>query len=855
MKAVRKMIGQQRLGMRGLAGYLAAVLISLHFVLAFSSVSEAVVLDPNKDYLDARDQSDEHSVSRGAVANFGRGEWIRSKFQAVKTTFGSMSRQFFSRQPAKAQQSSDSGTRAVTNRGLESQAARLPVATSPVFSSESSSLNATRVTGDGFAETVSFPGLSTSENGVVKYDMQSVDVVPRLRLPKEQPFRLQRFELSNDVKRTLETNFLIALQSPDLLPDSEMRRLTKAPDPVRAVAGFKKMNVAKGALDEATLKKLGLLLIPLQQGKEGEITLTNFEPLTADEFRFMSGLLLYQSGHQCAAAVGLFHSISKKPEWQSEADYFLAMCSKSLGLMTDFSDRVRKVLEVSGPGSTKPQSGFYANRLLREIDWKTPNVTTREFGEALEKAVLNPEVVNGQTPEVMATVAALIAESAAASEKFKTALEWAKKVPEKHPRFLQAKFVEALAEYSIGSKKRALEMQEGLIKNPRAEESEREFQGLIALNLARMYFQEQKYKEAHQSFLTVNKDHPLWLQGLSELGWAQLMSGDYEGAIGNMYSIHSPFFAAAYKPESYVIRTIGYLNLCQYGDAYRTLTVLEKDYRLMLENIDAYEKSIKSLSDGRYGTVRRFLVSFNQPGRTDLKDVDGLPSSVIREIARQKDFLNLQKALNRQIDEKGIYARIGKDIDRSLKDSQDKVNQSRLKLEQLRKQLAAARKRSGAEMAVIELQTELDRELDRLNDRFFSVDLFNEAKRSVAEYDKEVGLGAENRGQEIKQRLERTIANQILKIRTDLSRFMDNNELLRYEVFAASGENIRFQVAGGQKENRVPASAIPKSKSLKWDFDGEYWEDEIGHYRSSLKNNCPISDIQEQREQASLGGR
>lgn len=848
MKAMRNMIELKIRGMK------IPVLLAVPFVLAFSSVSEAVVLDPNKDYVEAREQGAAPSTSPSAVAKTNRGNWIRSKFQEVKTTFASMSRQFFSREPAKSQQISGSGSRNVTNRGIASQAASLPVAASPVYSSESSSPNASQGSSGGFSETVSFPGLSTSENGVVKYDMQSVDAIPRLRLPKEQPFSLQRFELSNDAKKTLESKFLIALQSPGLLPDVEMQRLTKVPESVKAVAAFKKTNVAKGALDEAMLKKLGLVLRPLQLGKESQISLANFVPLTADEYRFMSGLLLYQSGHQCAAAVGLFHSISKKPEWQAEADYFLAMCSKSLGLMTDFSDRVRKVLEVSGPGSTKPHSGFYANRLLREIDWKTPNVTTRLFGEALEKAVLNPEVVNGQTPEVMATVAALIAESAAAAEKFKTALEWAKKVPEKHPRFLQAKFVEALAEYSIGSKKRALELQESLIKNPRAEESEREFQGLIALNLARMYFQEQKYKEAHQAFLTVNKDHPLWLQGLSELGWAQLMSGDYEGAIGNMYSIHSPFFAAAYKPESYVIRTIGYLNLCQYGDAYRTLTVLEKDYRSMLESIDTYEKSIKSFSDGRYGTVRRFLVSFNQPGRTDVKDVDGLPSPVIREIARQKDFLNLQKALNRQIDEKGIYARIGKDIDRSLKEAQDKVNQSRRKLEQLRKQLAAARKRSSAEMAVIELQTELDRELERLNDRFFSVDLFNEAKKSVAEYDKEVGIGAEMRGQEIKQRLERAIANRILKIRTDLSRFMDNNELLRYEVFAASGENIRFQVAGGQKENRIPASAIPKSKSLKWDFDGEYWEDEIGHYRSSLKNNCPISGSEQQREQASLGG-
>lgn len=835
--------------------------VAFVFAVMFAvSSANAVVLDPNKDYSEARDQGAQATSGKATGQSAGKprhqatsGNWIQAKFQEAKTTFASMSRQFFGRKAPADVARATAGANRAGNRTVASQVGE--AVTAPPVSAPSVSASASNTQGgSGFSETVSFPGLSTSENGVVKYDMQSVDAIPRLRLPKEQPFSLGKFELSSAAKKTLESKFLIALQSPELLTAAELKHLTRAPEAVKGLAAARKLMVAKGPLDESTLKKLGLVLRPLKMTDEKDVNLAKYVPLTDDEYRFMSGLLLYQNGHQCAAAVGLFHSISKKPEWQAEADYFLAMCSKSLGLMTDFSERVRRVMDVSGPGTNKPNSGFYANRLLREIDWKTPNVTSRAFGEALEKAVANPEVINGQTPEVMATVAALIAESAAAAEKFKTALEWSKKVPEKHPRFLQAKFVEALAEYSIGSKKRALELQETLIKNPRAEESEREFQGLIALNLARMYFQEQKYKEAHQAFLTVNKDHPLWLQGLSELGWAQLMSGDYEGAIGNMYSIHSPFFAAAYKPESYVIRTIGYLNLCQYGDAYRTLSVLEKDYRAMLDSIDAYEKSIKSFADGRYGTVRRFLVGFNQPGRTDVKDVDGLPSPVIREIARQKDFLNLQKALNRQIDEKAIYARIGGDITRSLKEAQDKVNQSRRRLEQIRKQLAAGRNKPGFEATRAELQADLESEMLRLNDRFFTVDLFTEAKKSVAEYDKEVGVSADQRGLEIKRRLESTIANRILKVRTDLSRFMDNNELLRYEVFAASGENIRFQVAGGQKENRIPANVIPKSKSLKWDFDGEYWEDEIGHYRSSLKNNCPISGNGQQREQASLGG-
>lgn len=804
----------------------AAIAASL---LLVASLGQAEVLDPNKEYTEARalGSKPQAAMTRGiphSEPDTALG-WIAAKVDAASRT----ARAIFS---GEEKPQAAAAIAATKSAGKSLAIPRAPASNAPAVVSDKGTVT---------QDSLSFPGLTKSESGVVKYDLApNVEAIPRLRLPREERFSNTHFALDSSAQKTLESKILAPLQSPEPLSSDEMKVLTRASAPVLALKKFRDVAILRGKVDSTILAKLVLKLAP-----ETELKLAKFVPLTDDEYRFLSGLLLYQQGHQCAAAVGLFHSISDKKEWQAEADYFLASCSKSLGLMTDFSDRARRVFE-SG-------NGFYSHRLLKEVDWTTPNVTTRVFGEALEKAMSNPEVLKDQTEDTLATAAAMIAESSAAAEKFKTALAWSKKVPENHPRYLQAKFVEALSEYQIGSKKRALELQEGLIKLPRAEDSAREFQGLIALNLARMYFQEQKYKEAHQAFLTVNKDHPLWLQGLNEMGWAQLLSSDFEGAIGNMYSIQSPFFAAAYKPESYVIRTIGYLHLCQYGDAYRTLTVLEKEYRSMLTSVDTYNKGIGSFTDGRYGTVRRFLQGFNKPGRTDVKDVDGLPSPIIREIARQKDFLNLQKSLNRQIDERQVYSKIDSEIDRSLKDAQNKVTQSRKRVDQIRKDIASIKMKPQLEQHRVPWQADLDSELNRLNERFFSVDLFNEAKKAVGQYNREVVAGADRRSQDIKTKLETVIANRLLRIRTDLSRYMDNNELLRYEVFSASGENIRFQVAGGEKTNRVPASAIPKSKSLQWDFDGEYWEDEIGHYRSSLKNNCPMG-TEGRNAQASVTG-
>jgi len=105
-----------------------------------------------------------------------------------------------------------------------------------------------------------------------------------------------------------------------------------------------------------------------------------------------------------------------------------------------------------------------------------------------------------------------------------------------------------------------------------------------------------------------------------------------------------------------------------------------------------------------------------------------------------------------------------------------------------------------------------------------------------------------------------TILNKRLKsIVDELSGILDNNELLRYEVFAASGENNTISSRERRRRaRRDPNSSSqnycwknrscgspgagsmkPKSKELQWAFDGEYWEDEIGNYPIKLKNNCP----------------
>jgi hypothetical protein len=700
---------------------------------------------------------------------------------------------------------------------------------------------------DSHPNATSTATAATAQNsaGVPVFELGSTPTIPRLNLPKEEKLTSSRWALDPANRKPLDQKVIHALDTPELLLTKDLRTLLtsragavdKLHDHELAKAVFgPKGKVSRAEFDKIVIKPIGPM---------ADLKLAKFTPLTESEVRFLSGLLLYQQGDKCAAAVGLFHQLAKNKAWQSEADYYLAMCSRKLGLESDFIERARRIL-IS-------EDTYYIPKILKEVGTEIPYETTDAFGLALQKVAGNDKLMAKLDATTKGNVAFLLAQFGASSERFKTALQWAKKVPADNPKYLQARFIEALGEYQSGSKAAALKIQEDLIGNLKTDKANQEFQALVALNLARMYFQEKNFKAAHASFLRVYKDHPMWLQSLTELGWAQLMSGDFEGAIGNMYSIHSPFFAGAYKPESYVIRTIGYLNLCQYGDAYRTLSLLEHDYRPWLSQMESFTKAPSKVT--YYQTVKDLIAAqklvANEKDNNGPKEVDGLPVQVIREMARHRDFTNLQHALNRQLDEKPNYERLEADVAKGLEKAQWLVNSSRKRSDDLRRQLASIKANPQLEKNRNIWQAELNHELEVLNDHFFDVDLYNEASSSLAGYKAEIIKGADVRIVDMRNHIEKLLKNRMLRMKTDLARALDNNELLRYEVFSGSGENIRYQVAGGEQGNRVPASLVPKSKSLQWDFDGEYWEDEIGHYRSSLKNNCPSSSRQ---DTASLGG-
>ena len=346
---------------------------------------------------------------------------------------------------------------------------------------------------------------------------------------------------------------------------------------------------------------------------------------------------------------------------------------------------------------------------------------------------------------------------------------------------------------------------------------------LTALTLARLYFQKGDYKSSYKTYLKIDKSSPAWLQAMVEQAWTQILAGDFEGAAGNMFSMHTDFFRKSYAPDTYIVRTVGYLNLCQFGDGVNVLNDLKKRYGVVQEKLEAYQKNNKE-------PIRYYELVKTWLRNTNVDEVDGLPRSFIVELARHPNFTTMQKQINNFEDENLRFNKIAIDLIR-------KEREARLKMLQAKNEFSAL-KREGASAS----------SLQKKEQAFLAVGIehmiISRAREGIKKVRMEAVARLDKEKESLRLKASKNLQSRYNEFVASLGNLVDQKDVLSYEIYSGAGEHIRFQMAGGEVAEREAASLAPDEKeSYKWKFKGEVWEDELGHYRSSLKNVCPTEEV------------
>ena len=90
-----------------------------------------------------------------------------------------------------------------------------------------------------------------------------------------------------------------------------------------------------------------------------------------------------------------------------------------------------------------------------------------------------------------------------------------------------------------------------------------------------------------------------------------------------------------------------------------------------------------------------------------------------------------------------------------------------------------------------------------------------------------IGLAQKNMGQAFKNK-----AVGLLKEFKEMEKIVD---IVDFEIFARSSNNITMRVAGEKFIDKMKKAG---NKESSWNYNGEFWTDEAGRFRSLLKNKC-----------------
>lgn len=672
--------------------------------------------------------------------------------------------------------------------------------------------------------------LSKSKSGVPVFKMETVTKtksgktkispvtkIPLLDIGEEAQVSRSEWSLSSITIDKIDVAAMKPLDSPALFPQKEIHALVIKPFEKAGMAT--KLEVIKLALPEGIsldqVQKINYLIVT-----DVAVILAPYKEFTDERMNLLKGLILAEYNKKCHLAVGLLGSVKDKlnAEENQLRDYYHASCIHEMGF---FTDSIPALLEIVKKGVPE-----FSTKAIDVLTKDVPREFVKEVGSAFKNA--NESWVSVGAKSNFHYYVAL---SESMKKKYDSALSYALKVSPESKKYPEAQYIAVVSEYMLDKIKDSVERQQKLLADLPKYNIEAPIQALIKLNLGRIAYRSKDYKKAIESYQFIDKSHPMWIQALTEQGWMQILSKDAVGAIGNMHSLHSPFFNSIYKPESYVVRTIGYINICQFGDAYRSLSYLEAYYKPWLDTMANFRKSTKSNGD-YYSYVITNL-------KSKAKETDGrLPMTIVKEIGRQKDFVNYQTAINNSLDQFSQYAFIRDLVRKEQRKVDSKIAQVKTRIADFNAKIEGAKKKVDDQKFVEEWKRSRDFDRDMLGFYEFEKQTYSKTAADFGIYESASKGVLVKWSARMKDLAGEALKNHLTKAEKQLGQILENNEFLRYEVYAGSGENIRYISAGGNTERRMPVSAEPKDARQKWNFDGEFWADEIGHYRSTLKDNC-----------------
>lgn len=120
---------------------------------------------------------------------------------------------------------------------------------------------------------------------------------------------------------------------------------------------------------------------------------------------------------------------------------------------------------------------------------------------------------------------------------------------------------------------------------------------LTFFQLARLHFGAGQPSFSIFYYKKVDRDSLQWLDALYEGSWAEYRLGRYEKALGNLLTVHAPFFDDTYYPESQILEAVIYYENCRYERAGSIIEGFLERYQPIFRQLGKMASEERSSAD------------------------------------------------------------------------------------------------------------------------------------------------------------------------------------------------------------------------------------------------------------------
>lgn len=315
----------------------------------------------------------------------------------------------------------------------------------------------------------------------------------------------------------------------------------------------------------------------------------------------------YRAGKFLTSSKGLYDLIvaDKYPDQSTRMHYYLAKSLNDLGMVQSgqyyFMEVVRK-------GPSNPYFK-YALPWLVKISQQTGN--DYELLRVVKQ--ISPEAF---PREARNHIVYLLGRKNFEEENLAEASEFFQQVSPKSELYMRARFYDGVISSERQKYRSAVQAFNDVVEARPAvatlEEAAQleDMRDLAVMNIARIYYELQRYETSEVNYRMVQRDSIYWAQSLFERAWATFVQQDLNRTLGLLLTVESPYFSQSeYLPEVTLLRALTYFNLCEYGEVERILIDFDKRYAPQKAELEVFLDQYKS-EEGRKLSDQAFEAYF-----------------------------------------------------------------------------------------------------------------------------------------------------------------------------------------------------------------------------------------------------